>query len=101
MPNNQWQKEVITWFSIALAKEQTWALEWATSIRNVDLSSPAVKGVFNATPPRSPEAAKQCQNQLARNPGTHINFSLLGVILILVISGIIIITGLCVDTVTG
>jgi hypothetical protein len=101
LPNNQWQKEVSIWFSIALAKEQAWAMEWATGIRNVDLSSLATRGAYNLTPPRTPQAKKQCQNQLARDSGAHVNFSLLGVLLILIIGSMIIITGLCVDTVTG
>jgi hypothetical protein len=101
LPNNQWQKEVSIWFATALAKEQAWALEWATGIRNVDISSPAVRSAFDFTAPIGAEQAKQCQTQLVRDSGSHMNFSVLGIVLILTIGGLIIIAGLCVDTVVG
>jgi hypothetical protein len=97
LPNDQWQKEVSLWFSNSLAKEQAWAVEWATIPRNVDTTSGPVK----THPLPNKETEQQCLSQLVRDTGGHINFSVLGLIIILAIGGLIIVIGLSIDSIVG
>jgi hypothetical protein len=79
LPNNQWQKEVSLWLSTALAKEQAWAVEWATAPRNVDIAN----GPIETHPFPTQETAQQCLTQVVRNTGGYANFSGLELVLIL------------------
>ncbi|TID15568.1 hypothetical protein E6O75_ATG07896 [Venturia nashicola] len=97
LPNNQWHKEVSLWFSTSLAKEQAWAVEWATAPKNVDTS----KGPVETRPFLTKESKAQCLTQLVRSTGGHVNFSVLGLIIILALGGLIIIVGSSIDTLVG
>lgn len=98
-PANQWQIEVSSWFSTALASEQSWAVEWATQPKFLD------KGVAGWSYGQINDTAgeAQCGTQLmhiAISTG-HRNFSVLGMSLIIGLGSIIIIVGLTIDSCVG
>jgi hypothetical protein len=97
IPSTQWQKEVSIWFSTALAKEQAWAVEWATAIQNIPASSSNSSNQFPPNPPTNPQLAAQCRNQLVRDSGSHLSCSVWGLVIVLTVGGLIIILGLAVD----
>ena len=101
MPSNQWQKEVNGWFQTALAKEQTWALEFATGPRNLQ-TSPSGRTIGITTVPSVwDNETSLCDQQMIRDNGSHQSFSVLGLALTLLLGGLIIVAGLTVDTVIG
>jgi hypothetical protein len=101
IPNNQWQKEVTIWFSTALAKEQAWAVEWASGLRNIDGSVISLPQAELQDAPTSKQLVAQCHAQLVRDSSSFMNFSVLGLVLVLVLGGVIILLGLSTDTVVG
>lgn len=100
LPPNQWQKEVTIWFQTCLAKEQAWAVEWATYPRNVDFDLTGKNMSFTPNPPRH-AYAQQCSDQMIKDASGYLNFSVLGVALIIAMGGMIIVVGTSVDTVVG
>jgi hypothetical protein len=103
LPANQWQIEASIWFSTCLAKEQAWAVEWATYPRNLDPTLLGSKNVtFVANPPTTPAGQQQCSSQMIRDTsGAYTSFSVLGMGIILVVGGLLILVGLCIDIVAG
>jgi hypothetical protein len=101
IPPTQWQKEVTIWFSTALAKEQAGVVEWATAPRNFPSAPAGTPLPYILTPPTDPIGMAQCRNQLIHNAGSYVNFSVLGMALILTVGGLIIVLGLTIDTVVG
>ena len=85
---------------MCLAKEQAWAVEWATGLRNVQTSLVGDQLAFNVTPPYA-EGQKQCSQQMVPNNGKYQSFSVLGLGLTLALGGLIILTGLALDVVVG
>jgi hypothetical protein len=88
------------WFQTCLAKEQAWAVEWATGPRNVQRSLIGDKVALNVTPP-SVEGQKQCSQQMVPNNGGYQSFSILGLGVTLGLGGVIIFAGLALDVVVG
>jgi hypothetical protein len=102
IPANQWQIEVSLWFSTCLAKEQQWAVEWATAPTFIDFAPQGnTTGAFTTNPPTDAAAKQQCRQQLVHNAGGYQSFSVLGIALILALGGLIIVTGLTVDTIAA
>jgi hypothetical protein len=102
-PVNQWQVEAATWFATCLAKEQFWAIEWATQPRNFPAPVPGEDPGWTYTPATTDTALAQCRNQLMRSnlSSGYQSFSVLGLGLILVIGVIIILVALLVDSIAG
>jgi hypothetical protein len=101
IPKTQWQREVSIWFQTCLAKEQSWAVEWATAPRNLQSTLAGDGAALNVTRPLNDEARQQCSQQMVHDNGTHQSFSVLGLALTLAIGGIIILTGFTLDIVVG
>ncbi|PYH79582.1 hypothetical protein BO82DRAFT_385077 [Aspergillus uvarum CBS 121591] len=103
IPPTQWQTEVTTWFATSLAKEQAWAVEWATAPKNFPATSLLDQSSvgWNVTAPLSSYARVQCTNQLVHNAAGYANFSVLGLALTVGVCGLIILVGLSVDSVVG
>ncbi|KAF2192030.1 hypothetical protein K469DRAFT_696089 [Zopfia rhizophila CBS 207.26] len=101
IPKTQWQHEVSIWFQTCLAKEQSWAVEWATAPRNLQATLAGDGAALNVTPPINDEGRQQCSQQMVHGNGAHQSFSVLGLALTLALGGIIILTGLAIDVVVG
>jgi hypothetical protein len=98
IPPNQWQTEVSLWFSTCLAKEQQWAVEWATAPRNTESSlGKNITKLFSFNSPTTQAGQAQCKQQMVRNAAGFINFPVLGISLIVGLGGLIIIAGCTVD----
>lgn len=94
LPNNQWMIEVESWFATGLAKLQQSVVQYATGPPNV------VEGAYISKPTDS-ISQMMCNNQQVRSTSNAMNFSTLGIVIILVIGGLIIITSLVLDTLIG
>ncbi|KAE8349837.1 hypothetical protein BDV28DRAFT_52778 [Aspergillus coremiiformis] len=101
VPPNQWQIEVSTWFALSLAKEQAWAVEWATEPQNFPPREDGQNLTWDYSPPTTVAAEQQCRNQLVHNSGDYKSLSLLGMGLILALGGVIILLGLGLDIAVG
>ncbi|EAW06581.1 uncharacterized protein ACLA_082720 [Aspergillus clavatus NRRL 1] len=101
VPRNQWQIEVSNWFAASLAKEQAWAVEWATSPQNFASRQPGEKEVWEYNPVSTVSGQHQCRNQLVHSNGEYKSLSILGMALTLAVGGLIIVTGLFLDIVVG
>jgi hypothetical protein len=94
IPPTQWQTEVSLWFSNCLAKEQQWAVEWATAPSNIDFSlGNNVSTSLLPNPPTDEVGQKECRQQMIRNTGAYMSFSVLGMALIFALGGLIIMVG--------
>lgn len=100
LPVNQWQLEVEGWFNNSLAKEQAWAVEWATTPRNYQPNPPG-DPVWLYDPPNDLVGLALCGSQLVRNMGDYESFSILGLSLIIGLGGIIILVGFTIDSIVG
>ncbi|KAI9868264.1 MAG: hypothetical protein M1830_005684 [Pleopsidium flavum] len=94
LPNNQWMIEVESWFATGLAKLQQLVVQYAAGPPNV------VEGAY-ISKPTDPISQMMCNNQQVRSTSNAINFSTLGIVIILVIGGLLIITSLVLDTLVG
>jgi hypothetical protein len=94
MPPNQWQKEVTAWFQISLAKEQMWAVEFATGPRNLRNSLTGVTAKVKPVEYPWDKKTMLCGQQIVHDNGSHQNFSGLGLALTLVLGGLIVVAGL-------
>jgi hypothetical protein len=102
IPPNQWQIEVSLWFSTCLAKEQQWAVEWATAPTYINFAAQKnISGSWKPSPLTDAAAKQQCQQQMVQSSGGYQSFSVLGIALILALGGLIIVMGLTVDMVAG
>lgn len=101
LPPTQWQSEVSIWFSTALAKDQAWAVEWATAPKNLpnDLLDHAAG--WKRMIPTNPIQRSACFNQLVKLESGYQNFSILGLALTVAICGLLTIVGLFIDTLVG
>jgi len=100
---NQWQIEVSNWFSTGLAKEQFWAVEWATQPRNFPDTPISQDPGWKYTPPSNATQLNQCKNQMMQLSSSteHQSFSILGLSVIFVVGSAIIIVSLTVESVVG
>jgi hypothetical protein len=94
LPNNQWMIEVESWFATGLARLQQSVVQYATGPPNV------VDGAY-ISKPTDPISQMMCDNQQVRSTNNAINFSTLGIIIILLIGGLLIATSLVLDTLVG
>src|SRR5436190_11561634 len=76
IPATQWHTEVKIWFSVCLAKLQSYVVEWATGPRYV-----AGATEFITHTPEDPIGKEMCRNQVVRDSGSHQSFSVLGMAL--------------------
>lgn len=95
LPNNQWMIECRSWFNTALARLQRSVVDFAVG--------PAYEEYlpYYLTNPGYPAWDKVCHSQRVKNPGGFQSFSVLGVALVSTVGTLIILLGLCIDTVVG
>lgn len=86
--------EVESWFATGLARLQQSVVQYAAGPPNV------VEGAY-ISKPTDPISQMMCDNQRVRSTNNAINFSTLGIVIILVIGGLLITTSLILDTLVG
>lgn len=101
LPDNQWMLEVSSWFATGLAGLQQSVVEYATgpSPAHTLAGNPSpllVVGDANSTVSRT-----LCKSQMGKLTGEYQNFSVLGLLCILVIGGVIMLVSLNVETLGG
>jgi hypothetical protein len=94
LPPNQWTVEVAGWFAAQMANLQRSMLEYATGPTDLGDDGYVVG-------PSTLPSQKLCRSQMAPLASTYQNFSLLGIVLILVGGGLLIVLGLTIDVVVG
>lgn len=95
IPINQWQSEVEGWFGVSLALLQQRLIQYMSGPTDVlSMGADIIK-------PTNPIAKSLCGRQTVNNISGYQNFNTLGVIIILVTTTVLIILGLCIDTVGG
>lgn len=94
LPNNQWQLEVSSWFAVSMARLQQAVVTYATGPAYFPPGA-------TFTRPSTKAEMQLCKQQKIRNANGTISFSVLGVFIILIIGGILIFTGLVVDSIMG
>lgn len=94
LPNNQWMIEVESWFATGLARLQLAVVQYATGPPNV------VEGAY-ISKPTDPISKAMCDNQSVRTTNNAMNFSTLGIVIILVVGGLLISTSLVLDILVG
>ena len=109
LPDNQWQIEALGWFQTNLAKLQARMLDFASTSVAVDRLGPL-------QPPGSPPLQRmlvlpdlpgsrpyqyQCENQLVQAVGEVQNFSLCGVLVIVVGSAVIVLLDCCLERIVN
>ncbi|KAK1818975.1 hypothetical protein LTR12_006663 [Friedmanniomyces endolithicus] len=94
LPNNQWQIEVDAWFATSLARLQQSMVDYAVGPTN------APAGVDIIYPTSLPDKAMCRAVKIKATAGTQ-NFSLLGVLIILVVGTLLILVGLVIDKIGG
>src|SRR5437016_432463 len=71
-------------------------VEWATAPTN------AVPGsTITVSTPTDPIQREMCRNQMVRDTGRHISFSVLGLALIIPLGGVVILLSMVADTLVG
>lgn len=96
IPNNQWQIEVESWFTTGLAKLQQSTVEFAVGTTNI-----MDTGATNIVRPTDNVGKMLCNNQKVASDGSTMNFSVLGIVLILTFGFVLIITNTCADTIVS
>lgn len=94
LPNNQWQIEVTNWYNIALAKFQDWIVEYSRGPSFIRKGSVIAE-------PLSKADRDLCSSQKVHQTSSHVSFSLLGLLIVLVFGGSIIFASLFIDTLVG
>lgn len=95
LPDNQWTIEIGGWFNTALAKVQQALVEIAVGPGLQNSSD------FTVTAPSKPYDWDLCNAQVVRSSGQYLNFSVLGIALIVVFSAVIIWVSSVIDKATG
>jgi hypothetical protein len=95
LPDNQWTIEVSGWFNTALAKIQLALVEIAVGPGLQNSSD------FTVTAPSKPYDWALCDAQVVRSSGQYLNFSVLGIALIVSLCTFIIWLSFVIDTATG
>ena len=106
LPDNHWQTEVLGWFQTGLAKAQMSILEFAFTSVGLERLGPGVQ-TLGQTPferwlvlPETQggqEYLRQCSNQLVQAVGEVQNFSLYGVLIIVLGSAAIVLLDCCLE----
>ena len=94
LTNHQWVIEINNWFATILARTQQSVLEYATP--NLDL--PAGGKIVSQ---HTRDDTLLCHAQKIQAPNGYQNFSLLGIVIIIVLGTIIIVLGTTIDSVVG
>lgn len=94
LPNNQWMIEVDSWFATGLARLQQSVVQYATGPPNV------IEGAY-ISKPTEPISQMMCDNQQIRSTSNAMNFSTLGIVIILIVGGLLISTSLVLDSLVG
>lgn len=95
LPDDQWMIEVKSWFDTGLARLQNYMVEYAAGPQNL------IEGAYVLKLNHS-DAQSLCRNQKVRSTGSNtINFSVLGLALVLIICSSLIITNLALETIVG
>jgi hypothetical protein len=95
LPNNQWHIEVASWLHVGLATLQQFFIETAIGPTNI------VEYGGTITNPTEKSARSICNRQVIRNASGYQNFSIVGVVIIVVIGLILIAVGWGLDVVVG
>jgi hypothetical protein len=98
LPDDQWITEVSGWFSTSLAKVQQALVEIAVGS---GLTNSTDGGQFIVTYPTSDADQALCYAQVVRSSGQYLNFSVLGLAIIVSFSTFIIWLSFVIDTATG
>ena len=101
IPPTQWQTEVSIWFSIGLAKLQSYMVEWATVPKYMALSAGPPTDANKRFALSEPFDTVMCDNQVVHSALAYQNFSVLGLALIIALGGLIILTGLLIERIGG
>ena len=94
IPSNQWTLEAKSWFSTGLAHFQYALQEYATGPTNI-------RRGLQIIPPESQTEKAMCKNQIVNDTQSTTSFSILGLIVVFVLGGLMIFSGLFVDLVVG
>ncbi|EME45514.1 hypothetical protein DOTSEDRAFT_71279 [Dothistroma septosporum NZE10] len=94
LPQNQWELEVENWFSIALAKMQSYMLSYAAGPED-PIFRPFVSG------PVAAARNSACANQRVRNMEGNVNFNLSALIVLAVGGFVLIFIGLCFEPIVA
>ena len=94
LPSNQWQIEVSNWLNIALAKFQGLLLEVSTG-------PAAIRPGGTVNPLFDKLDESLCSMQRVPQAANYTSFSVLGIVIILVVSGLIIFVSFFIDTLVG
>ncbi|KAG9238377.1 hypothetical protein BJ875DRAFT_513005 [Amylocarpus encephaloides] len=95
LPANQWQIEVAGWFAYVLAALQQNVVDYSSGPKNI-----TEQGGILRTPTSLAEKAA-CRRQMVRNAHGYQNFSMVGVVVIVILSSVLIFLGWTVDTLFG
>ena len=90
LPDNQWQIEVTDMFSVSMAKTQQLIINYATGPTHFHEDLTFVRGDRDL-----------CQRQKIRSASGYLSFSVLGVSIILILSCLLIVTALSLDSAVG
>lgn len=109
LPDNQWQTEVLGWFQTGLARMQGLMLNFASTSIGVDRlgplqppgSSPLERLLVLPDQPGLEPYQYQCENQLVQAVGEVQNFSLCGVLVVVVGSVAIVLLDCCLERIVN
>lgn len=90
LPNDQWMKEVSSWFAISLAKVQEIPIRWAIGPSYVPAGSKLKRASLAAE-------LQLCKSQIILSPGGTTSFSVLGVVIILIVGILLMILSISLD----
>jgi hypothetical protein len=96
LPSNQWQIEASYWFHTSLALLQNAVVEYASGAEDLGRTGLIEKPAGNST-----ALLNMCNNQMVRDQGTHQNFSIVGMSLVLVLGGLLMFISVVIDPVVG
>ena len=90
LPNNQWMREVSTWYGVSMALLQQKIVQYATG-------PPYVPEGYKLLGPLNEFEERICKNQKIRSSGRTTSFSVLGIAVILAVGSLLILTHLVLD----
>ena len=94
LPDDQWMIEVDSWFNTGLVRLQKFVVGYAAGPRDVIDPAYILK-------PDDSLSKSMCRNQKVHSTGGTINFSVLGLALVVIICSILILTNLVLETIVG
>lgn len=94
LPHTQWRSEISRWFSIALILLQEGVVQYVTGVTRPEWE----QFVSRST---DPDELVECTTQRLRMDSSYQNFSITGMIVVLILGSLIIALGLSIDTITA